>query len=270
MKVTTYSSPFDPALQAQQIDDAIAQKFDLFVVQIISQKAIIPVLTRVKAAKIPVVLIIAPMVGQEGQDLYVTYYSSDHRKVAKIATDALIEALKKGKRKDPKIGVISGSLAEGIAPIRLDVIKTELADISGRQDRGGRRCALEPCARRARGGPGAGAVRRPGRHRCHVRDERRARQCHRPGRRLRRHQVRHRQGSVDRDRRQLHGARHPRSQGRQDLCDRAGRSGAGGEELGQAWPREVLEGKKLPKEQYSPHVEITKANVAKYDKRCSY
>src|SRR5262249_27291314 len=39
MKVTTFSSPFDPALQAQQIDDAIAQKFDLFVVQTISQKA---------------------------------------------------------------------------------------------------------------------------------------------------------------------------------------------------------------------------------------
>src|SRR5262249_44381055 len=32
MKVTVYSSPFDPALQAQQLDDATAQKFDLFVV----------------------------------------------------------------------------------------------------------------------------------------------------------------------------------------------------------------------------------------------
>src|SRR5262244_3323148 len=60
MKVTVYSSPFDPALQ---LDDAIAQKFDLFVVQIISQRAIIPVLTRVKNAGIPVALVVAPMVG---------------------------------------------------------------------------------------------------------------------------------------------------------------------------------------------------------------
>src|SRR5262245_26959577 len=60
MKVTTFSSPFDPALQAQQIDDAIAQKFDLFVVQTISQKAIIPPLTRAKNANIPVVLSVGP------------------------------------------------------------------------------------------------------------------------------------------------------------------------------------------------------------------
>src|SRR6516165_3530464 len=38
MKVTIFSSPFDPALQSQQFDDAIAQKFDLFVLQTISQK----------------------------------------------------------------------------------------------------------------------------------------------------------------------------------------------------------------------------------------
>ena len=72
MKVTVYSSPFDPALQAQQLDDAVAQKFDFFVVQIISQRAIIPVLTRVKNAGIPVALVVAPMVGNEAnaQDLY--------------------------------------------------------------------------------------------------------------------------------------------------------------------------------------------------------
>ena len=75
MKVTVFSSPFDPALQAQQIDDAIAQKYDLFVVQIISQRAIIPVLTRVKNANIPVLLVVAPMVGNENsaQDLYLTH-----------------------------------------------------------------------------------------------------------------------------------------------------------------------------------------------------
>ena len=82
MKVTIFSSPFDPALQSQQIDDAIAQKFDLFVVQIISQRAIIPVLTRVKNAGIPVVLVVVPMVGNEtSQDLYLTYigYEDDVR-----------------------------------------------------------------------------------------------------------------------------------------------------------------------------------------------
>lgn len=133
MKVTTFSSPFDPALQAQQIDDAIAQKFDMFVVQIISQKAIIPVLNRVKAAKIPVVLVVAPMEGSEGSDLYISYVGSDHATVAKIAADSLIKALKEGNRTNAKVGIISGSLAEGVAPIRLTAIKEELAKASGAQ-----------------------------------------------------------------------------------------------------------------------------------------
>src|SRR2546421_9858465 len=46
MKVTVYSSPFDPALQAQQPADAIAQTFDFFVAQPLSPRATLPVPTR--------------------------------------------------------------------------------------------------------------------------------------------------------------------------------------------------------------------------------
>src|SRR5262249_56779425 len=93
MKVTVYSSPFDPALQAQQLDDAIAQKFDFFVVQIISQRAIIPVLTRVKNAGIPVALVVAPMVGNEAgaQDLYLTHVDYHHTPLAPPIPHALVK-----------------------------------------------------------------------------------------------------------------------------------------------------------------------------------
>jgi ribose transport system substrate-binding protein len=57
LEVNLQQSPFDPALQAQQLDDAIAQKVDLIVVMVMSQKALIPALTRAKEAHIPVVLI---------------------------------------------------------------------------------------------------------------------------------------------------------------------------------------------------------------------
>ena len=101
MKVTVFSSPFDPALQAQQIDDAIAQKYDLFVVQIISQRAIIPVLTRVKNANIPVVLVVAPMVGNDAgaQDLYLANVGYDHATHSQLDHAVLLDFV------NPSMGV---------------------------------------------------------------------------------------------------------------------------------------------------------------------
>jgi ABC-type sugar transport system substrate-binding protein len=120
MKVTVFSSPFDPALQAQQIDDAVAQKYDLLVVQIISQRAIIPVLTRVKNAGIPVVLVVAPMVGNENnaQDLYLTHVGYDDTKFGGLIGEAMVKALKDSGRTKSKIAVLAGSMAEGKAPLR--------------------------------------------------------------------------------------------------------------------------------------------------------
>lgn len=119
MKVTIFSSPFDPALQAQQIDDAIAQKFDMFVVQPISQKAIVPPLTRAKNAKIPVVLVVVPLEGATVQNLYVNYSGYDDIKLGAIAGEAMVKALTDAGRTKGKIAIIAGSMAEGKAPLRV-------------------------------------------------------------------------------------------------------------------------------------------------------
>ena len=118
MRVTTFSSPFDPALQAQQIDDAIAQKFDLFVVQTISQKAIIPPLTRAKNAGIPVVLIVVPLAGDDTKDLYMSYVGYEDEGFGRSSGEQMAEALLDAGRTGGKIAVIAGSMAEGKAPIR--------------------------------------------------------------------------------------------------------------------------------------------------------
>jgi len=133
MKVTVYSSPFDPALQAQQLDDAIAQKFDLFVVQIISQRAIIPVLTRVKEAKIPVVLVVAPMVGNEGnvQDLYLSHVGYDDVTFGRLIGEAMVKALQDSGRAKAKIAVLAGSMAEGKAPLREQAFREAVAKHAG-------------------------------------------------------------------------------------------------------------------------------------------
>jgi ribose transport system substrate-binding protein len=131
MKVTIFSSPFDPALQSQQIDDAIAQKFDLFVLQTISQKAIIPSLTRAKSAGIPVILVVVPLAGSESNDLYLTYAGYDDTKFGELAGRALADALTGSGRTTGKIAVVAGSMAEGKAPIRERAFRAEIAKHPG-------------------------------------------------------------------------------------------------------------------------------------------
>jgi ribose transport system substrate-binding protein len=45
MKVTNLSSNYDAAVQSQQVDDAIAQKFDMIVIIYVNDQAIVPALT---------------------------------------------------------------------------------------------------------------------------------------------------------------------------------------------------------------------------------
>src|SRR5271170_6653773 len=67
MKVTNLSANYDAAVQSQQIDDAIAQKVDLIVICYVNDQAILPALTRAKAAGIPVVLYATP-IKKENED----------------------------------------------------------------------------------------------------------------------------------------------------------------------------------------------------------
>ncbi|MGE4238974.1 sugar ABC transporter substrate-binding protein [Ramlibacter sp.] len=130
---TVFSSPFDPALQAQQVDDALAQKFDMLVVQTISQKAIVPALTRAKAAKVPVVLIISEFPGNESADLYQSYIGTNSGRLGELAGEAIGKAMTASGRPNARIAAITGSMAEGIAPMRMDGMKRALARYPGIQ-----------------------------------------------------------------------------------------------------------------------------------------
>ncbi len=127
LKVTTFSSPFDPALQAQQVDDAIAQKFDLLVLQTISQKAIIPALTRAKAAKIPVVLVISQFPAGENTDLYVSYVGAPSEQMGAMAGEAIVRALTSSGRKKARVAILAGSMDEGVAPMRVAGFRQAMA-----------------------------------------------------------------------------------------------------------------------------------------------
>ena len=121
LDVSVVQSPFDPALQAQQMDDAIAKKVDAIVMMIMSQKALVPALTRAKEAHIPVILINTPI---PQEDLYTAFVGEDSGKMGAMAAKTMAEALK--DRPSAKVAIIAGSMDEGIAPARVAAFKNEM------------------------------------------------------------------------------------------------------------------------------------------------
>lgn len=125
-EVSVVQSPFDPALQAQQMDDAIAKKVDAIVMMIMSQKALIPALTRAKEAHIPVILINTPI---PQEDLYTAFVGEDSNVMGATAAKAMAEGLK--SRTPAKVAIIAGSMDEGIAPARVAAFKKAMENYPG-------------------------------------------------------------------------------------------------------------------------------------------
>jgi ABC-type sugar transport system substrate-binding protein len=118
MEVNTVSQHFDAALQAQQVDDAIARKFDMLAIIAGSEQAIIPALVRAKQAGIPVLLINSPP--RDGsEELYLSFVGEDHTQLGRITGEAVLQALKQGGRDGGKVAMITGALQQGIAPRRV-------------------------------------------------------------------------------------------------------------------------------------------------------
>jgi ABC-type sugar transport system substrate-binding protein len=118
MEVNAVSQQFDAALQAQQVDDAIARKFDMLAIIAGSEQAIVPALTRAKQAGVPVILINSPP--RDGsEDLYLSFVGEDHVELGRITGESVLKALKDGGRDGGKVALVTGSLQEGVGPRRV-------------------------------------------------------------------------------------------------------------------------------------------------------
>lgn len=126
MKVTTFEQNFDPARQVQQMDDAIARKFDLIAVMAVSENAIVPALLRAKKANVPVIIVNSPPKKGTSQ-LFKAFIGEDAVQMGRLAGQSILEALKKSGRDGGKVALITGSLQEGVAPRRLVGIKEVLS-----------------------------------------------------------------------------------------------------------------------------------------------
>jgi ribose transport system substrate-binding protein len=127
MEVTFFTSMLDAALQAQQIDDAIARKFDLVVVVPTSEQAVVPALARAKQAGIPVI-IVNNTPKADTEELYLTFVGQDQTAMGRLAGEAMLKALKDSGRAGGKVAMITGALQQGIAPRRVTGFREALKE----------------------------------------------------------------------------------------------------------------------------------------------
>jgi ABC-type sugar transport system substrate-binding protein len=127
MEVSFFTSMLDAALQAQQIDDAIARKFDLVVVVPTSEQAVVPALARAKQAGVPVV-IVNNTPKADTEDLYLTFVGQDQTEMGRLAGEAMLKALKDSGRAGGKVAMITGALQQGIAPRRVAGFREAVKD----------------------------------------------------------------------------------------------------------------------------------------------
>lgn len=118
MEVTVVAAGLDAALQAQQVDDGVARKFDFIAVQPVSEQGVVPALVRAKQANVPVMIVNnSPKDGIES--LYLTFVGQDQNEMGRMAGDLVVQALKSSGRDSGKVALITGALSEGIGPRRV-------------------------------------------------------------------------------------------------------------------------------------------------------
>jgi ribose transport system substrate-binding protein len=126
MKVTNLSSNYDAAVQAQQVDDAIAQKFDMIVMVYVNDQAIVPALTRAKAANIPVVLVVTPL-KKDYDDLITSYIGTDHAELGRLAAEGMVNGLKAEGKTKAQIVAVTGVAQQLNVQTRVAAFKDVLA-----------------------------------------------------------------------------------------------------------------------------------------------
>lgn len=127
IKVTLLSDNFEPEVQSQHMDQAIATKPDLIGVWADNADAIVPALARAKAAGIPIVNIDAPL-KEEGEE-YVNYeIVADNHALGKFAAENLIEGMEKAGYKKGRIIAITGTMGTLIEENRMESFEEVLAE----------------------------------------------------------------------------------------------------------------------------------------------
>lgn len=124
--VTDLQDPYDPVLQAQHLDQAIAQKPDLIALLPTNARSVVPALHRAKAAGIPVINLVGPTV-PESDAYYIASIENNHRELGEDAATNIVEGLQKEGLKKANIMVITGAQVQPEVAVRMAGFNSVLA-----------------------------------------------------------------------------------------------------------------------------------------------
>jgi ABC-type sugar transport system substrate-binding protein len=124
--VTDLQDPYDPVLQAQHLDQAVAQKPDMIALLATNARSVVPGLRRAQAAGIPVINLIGPAV-PESEPYYKASIENNHQQLGEFAGTNLVEGLKKEGRTTANIIVVTGAQVQPEVAVRMDGFKSVLA-----------------------------------------------------------------------------------------------------------------------------------------------
>jgi ABC-type sugar transport system substrate-binding protein len=127
VKVTQLSDNFEPELQNQHMDQAIASKPDLIAVFASNADAIVPALARAKAAGIPTANLDARL-GEEGEEYVDFEIVADNHELGKFAAENLIEGMEKAGYKEGKVIAITGTMGTLIVEDRMEEFEKVMAE----------------------------------------------------------------------------------------------------------------------------------------------
>jgi ABC-type sugar transport system substrate-binding protein len=130
MKVTNLSANYDAAVQSQQIDDGIAQKYDLIVLCYVNDQAVVPALTRAKAAGIPIVLYATPL-KKEYEDLFTSYTGTENADLGRFAGEIMAKGLAAAGKTHAKIVAVTGLAQQSNVLARMAAFKAVIAQHPG-------------------------------------------------------------------------------------------------------------------------------------------
>jgi len=128
--VTNLNSNYDAAVQSQQIDDAIAQKYDIIVLVYVNDQAVVPALTRAKAANIPVVLVVTPL-KKDYEELFTSYVGTDHSELGRLAGEGMVKGLMAAGKTKAQVVAVTGAAQQLNVQDRIAAFKTALAKHPG-------------------------------------------------------------------------------------------------------------------------------------------
>jgi ABC-type sugar transport system substrate-binding protein len=127
VKVTQLSDNFEPELQNQHMDQAIAAKPDLIAVFASNADAIVPALARAKAAGIATANLDARL-GEEGEEYVDFEIVADNHALGEFAAENLIEGMEKAGYDKGRVIVVTGTMGTLIVEDRMEAFEEVMAE----------------------------------------------------------------------------------------------------------------------------------------------